>query len=65
MATTSSWQPLDMSRLVQRLEEAKALLEQAAVLAAAQDAGGLTAVAELQRRLAEEHHADPQRRPYR
>jgi hypothetical protein len=65
MATTSSWQPLDMTRLVQRLEEAKALLEQAAVLAAARDAGRLTAVAELQRRLAEEDHADTQRRPYR
>jgi hypothetical protein len=65
MATTTSWQPLDFSGLVQRLEEAKALLEQAAAVAAVQDGGRLTAVTELQRRLAEEHHGDRNRRRYR
>jgi hypothetical protein len=63
--TTSSWQPLDAARLVERLEEAKALLEQAAALAAARDANRLTAASELQRRLVEEDHVDPHRRPYR
>lgn len=63
--TTSAWQPLDFSRLIERLEEAKALLEQAAALTAVQDAGRLTAVSELQRRLAEDNHADAHRRRYR
>jgi hypothetical protein len=63
--TSSDWQPLDFSGLVDRLQEAKALLEQAAALAAVHDAGRLTAVSELQRRLAEEDHADAHRRRYR
>lgn len=65
LVTTSAWQPLDFSRLIERLEEAKALLEQAATLAAVQDAGRLTAVSELHRRLAEENHADADRQRYR
>jgi hypothetical protein len=47
------------------LEEAKTLLEQAAALAAVHDAGRLTAVAELHRRLTEDDHADAHRRSYR
>lgn len=65
MTTSSHWQPLDLSGLVARLEEAKALLEQAAALAAVHDAGRVTAMAELQRRLAEESRADAQRQRYR
>lgn len=54
MATESSWQPLDLSGLVGRLQEAQALLAQAAALAAAQDADRLTGMADLQARLARE-----------
>lgn len=70
MGTDARWAPLDLSGLVARLEEAKALLEQAAVLAAAQDSARLAAMADLQRRLAGEREGggdgDPRsRRPYR
>lgn len=65
MSTTSQWEPLDFTGLIERLEEAKGLLEQAATLAAAHDGGRITAVAELHRRLAEDDHADAYRRRYR
>jgi hypothetical protein len=65
MTTSSEWAPLDFSGLIQRLEEAKSLLEQAAALAAVADAGRLTAVSELHRRLAEDDRADAHRRRYR
>jgi hypothetical protein len=65
VATTSSWQPLDLSGLAERIETARHLLEEAAAVVAAQDAARLTAAAELHRRLAEERHADRHRRPYR
>lgn len=61
----AAWRPLDASQLVERLHEAKALLEQAAVVAAASDGGRLTAMAELQQRLEEERRANAKRRRYR
>jgi hypothetical protein len=54
MATDSTWQPLDLSALVSRLQEAQALLAQAAALAAAQDTSRLAGMADLQARLAGE-----------
>jgi hypothetical protein len=65
MTTRSSWQPLDLSRLTERIEEARDLLQQAAAVAAAQDGARLAAVAELHRRQGEERRADPHRRRYR
>lgn len=65
MRSSSDWQPLDFSRLIDRLEEAKGLLEQAAAVAAVHDAARLTAVSELHRRLSEEDDGDANRRRYR
>ena len=65
MTTSATWNPLDLSNLIERLEQAKALLEQAAALAAVHDADQLTAVTELHRRLNEEGRADPHGRRYR
>lgn len=65
MTTESRWTELDMSGLINRLEQARTLLEQAAALTAADDAGRVAAVTELQRRLAEERHDNPNRRRHR
>lgn len=54
MATDASWQPLDLSGIVARLQEAQALLAQAAVLSTAQDTARLAGMADLQARLAQE-----------
>jgi predicted mannosyl-3-phosphoglycerate phosphatase (HAD superfamily) len=54
MTTRSSWQPLDLSAVVERLREAQGLLAQAAALSAAQDAARLTGMTDLQVRLAQE-----------
>lgn len=54
MTTRSSWQPLDLSALVDRLQEAQQLIAQAAVLTAAQDAARLTGMTDLQARLAQD-----------
>jgi hypothetical protein len=59
------WTPLDATALVARLEEAKALLEQAVAVAAAQDGGRVTPLVELQRRLVEDTRGDDDRRRYR
>jgi hypothetical protein len=59
------WAPLDAAGLIGRLTEAQALLEQAAVVAAAGDGARLAAMAELQRRLGEERRDDTHRRRYR
>ncbi|GAA3389433.1 hypothetical protein [Cryptosporangium minutisporangium] len=61
----AGWRPFDPAQLVERLAQAKALLESAAVAAAADDGARLTAMAELQRRLEEERHVDANRRRYR
>jgi hypothetical protein len=50
MATEASWQPFDLSSLAERLEAARALLEQAAALAAAQDAAKVMTIAQLAER---------------
>lgn len=65
MTTTSHWEPLDLSGLIERLGDARALLEQAATLAAAHDSGRITTLAELHRRLAQDDHAHAHRRRYR
>ena len=65
MPTRAQWKPLDLSELQRRLEEAKFLLEQAGAIAAAQDAGRIAVMAELQKRSAEEQRGNPHRRHYR
>jgi hypothetical protein len=69
VATRASWEPLDLSGLAERLEQAQALLEQAAALATAQDAARLASMADLQDRLASErergHGGHARRRRYR
>jgi hypothetical protein len=65
MQRPAGWTGLDATGLVERLREAAALLEQAAAVAAAGDGGRLAAMAELQRRLEEDRHADARRRRYR
>ncbi|MGS2617467.1 hypothetical protein ACVCAH_23515 [Micromonospora sp. LZ34] len=60
-----TWQRMDASGLIERLTQAQALLQQAAVVTAASDGARLTAMAELQRRLGEERHVDAHRRRYR
>jgi hypothetical protein len=60
------WQTFDLSGLAGRLAQARALLEQAAELAATQDAARLATMAHLQERLGKERDAhDPGRRRYR
>ncbi|SDZ14954.1 hypothetical protein SAMN05444365_10630 [Micromonospora pattaloongensis] len=60
-----TWHRMDPSGLIERLTQAQALLQQAAVVAAATDGARLSAMAELQRRLGEERHDDAHRRRYR
>jgi hypothetical protein len=55
------WAPIDASSYIERLEQVKALLEQASVLAAARDAARIAPLVELQRRLAEENRGHPHR----
>ncbi len=55
------WQPIDTGSYVRRLEQAKALLEQAAALALAQESARVSPMVELQRRLAQEHRGHPHR----
>lgn len=55
------WQPIDASSYIERLERVKALLEQASVLASAQDSARVAPLVELQRRLAEEDRGRPHR----
>ena len=55
------WQPIDASSFVERLEQVKALLEQASVLAAAQESARVAPLVELQRRLAEEQRGHQDR----
>ena len=55
------WQPIDASAYVERLEEVKALLHQASVLAAVQESARIGPLVELQRRLAEERRGHPDR----
>jgi hypothetical protein len=55
------WRPIDASSYIERLEQVKALLQQASVLAAAQDSARVAPLVELQRRLAEEHRGHPHR----
>jgi hypothetical protein len=59
------WQAMDMGGLIARLEEAKALLDQACAVAAAQDGGRIPPLVELHRRLTEDPRADDNRRRYR
>jgi hypothetical protein len=61
MTDAPRWQPLDTSTYIDRLEQAKALLAQAAQLAAAQDAARVAPLVELQRRLTEEQRGHPHR----
>jgi hypothetical protein len=64
--TRADWQAFDLSGLAGRLEQARALLEQAAALAATQDAGRITAMTHLQEQLGRERDAhDNGRRRYR
>ncbi|MCB9947522.1 MAG: hypothetical protein H6842_06820 [Rhodospirillaceae bacterium] len=65
MTTETRWRPLDLSGLQDRLEQARLLLEQAALLAATRDGDRVSALADLHRRIAEEHRADPHRQRYR
>lgn len=63
---SSSWQSLDMSDLTARLEAARDLLQQAAALAAAEQARTVAAMTEQQRIRGEEaRHGYPRRRRYR
>ena len=55
------WQPIDASSFVERLEQVKALLEQASVVAAAQESARVAPLVELQRRLAEEQRGHQHR----
>lgn len=55
------WEPIDASSYIERLEQAKALLEQASVLAAAQESARVAPLVELQRRLAEEQRGHQDR----
>jgi hypothetical protein len=59
------WQPLDLSRLTERLSEVKRLLEQAAALAAAEEGRRALAMTRVQQEKAEQAHAEPHRRRYR
>lgn len=62
----SSWQSLDTSGLVERLETARDLLRQAAALTAAQEARTVAAMTEQERRRGEEGRlGHPRRRRYR
>ena len=65
MRKATRWEPLDLSALEARLVEVKRLFEQAAALAAAQDANRVAVVSTLQRRQAEERRGNPKRRQYR
>jgi hypothetical protein len=55
------WQPIDASSYIERLERVKALLQEASVLAAAQESARVAPLVELHRRLAEERHGDAHR----
>jgi hypothetical protein len=55
------WQPIDPSSFVERLEQVKALLEQASVVAAAQESARVAPLVELQRRLVEEQRGHQDR----
>ena len=59
------WTPIDAGSYIERLEQVKALLEQAAVLAATTEAARIGPLVELQHRLAEEGRGNPHRRPHR
>ena len=59
------WTPIDASSYIDRLEQVKALLEQATALAAATEAARMAPLVELQHRLAEEGRGHPHRRPHR
>ncbi len=65
MTTETRWQQLDLSNLQDRLEQAKRLLEQAALLAATRDGDRVSALADLHRQIAEDQRGDPQRQRYR
>lgn len=55
------WEPIDASSFVERLEEVKALLQQASALAAVQESARVAPLVELQRRLAEEQRGHSHR----
>jgi hypothetical protein len=66
MSDSSQWRPAGLQGLIDRLSEAKDLLEQAAALAAARDAERVRALAELQRQANQEQANGPSaRRRYR
>ena len=66
MNNSAQWKPLGLHGLIERLTEAKGLLEQAAALAAARDAERVRALAELQRQANQERASGgPARRRYR
>lgn len=62
MKQTNQWKPLDLSNLVDKLTEAKTLLEQAAALAAAREGDKVRTMTELQRSKAEEAQSGGRRR---
>jgi hypothetical protein len=62
MKQTNQWKPLDLSNLVDKLTEAKTLLEQAAALAAAREGDKVRTMAELQRSKVEETQSGGRRR---
>lgn len=66
MDKPAPWQPLSMQGLIDRLSEAKGIVEQAAALTAARDAERVRALAELQRQTNKEQASGPgARRRYR
>jgi hypothetical protein len=66
MNNPTQWKPLGLDGLIDRLTEAKALVEQAAALAAATDAERVRALAELQRQTNQEQASgDRARRRFR
>jgi len=62
MKQTNQWKPLDLSNLVDKLTEAKTLLEQAAALAAAREGDKVRTMAELQRSKVKEAQSGGRRR---
>jgi hypothetical protein len=64
-AAPPRWAPIDTSAYIERLEQVKALLEQATALAAATEAARMAPLVELQHRLAEDGRGHPHRRPHR
>jgi len=62
----TGWQEFDLTSLVGRLEQAKALLEQAAALSVAQDTARIATMTHLQDQLGRDQHAHQRnRRQYR